>query len=1405
MISCTKDNGKNVDLIIFSGDLINQGGKNYPNIDNAFKRFKELAIDKLLNAFNLTPDRFIFTFGNHDSQITEDDVDLDVGIDKKFTSETEVKRYVNSNKSKLYLNRQSSARRFRNDYYLDAFNEKKYQLTDFQSNFKLEIKGINIGITSLNTSWRCAYNDRDRLVLGQWQITDSELFINECDLKIAVGHHHPNLMKEFERNPFSRNLSKVYNVYFCGHTHSPYVELRKPADWLMDITSAGSLSANIYEDREVYKNGFQIVEIDTDKHDFSIFTFTAQDYFDFKMSETRIEHIPQPDENPEKIRQAEERAKNAERKLEQLTNVIYISPLTTIEKFISSFETTYKFITNPKINDIINELRNGKDDLRLLAQSGMGKTRIIWEAFNGKTSPNVFYTSSVVGEDTAQRLLTSHKDEEGTLILDNCTLQNLYDVENYVRKWNHKFRIISVNNDLSENPAKSNGNVITLDYTETEDVVDKYLSEDEYLSKLEKREVVTKLIKDYSGNIPYMAFLLTDTYRQYGVVKLKNANDVLNKLLGSPTENEQKVLASISIFKLLGFRGEAKKEYDIVKSDINIHHISGVKNQELNYLFNHTIDKYKRKRLIEELTYWINVRPQPLAEWLVSSWFDNTNSDSLLNMFDNISQNQNSGNLLIEFCKRIEEMGESEREREIMRKALLPKYGPFCNESVAVSTEGSRLILSMANVNPEAVSECLCYLFNGKDTDFLREKIVDNTRWNLNQALQKCCVKKNSFEKAAIVLARFAIAENESYSNGAKGTFLQLFHIYLSATQSTPSQRIEVLKYLKTQGRDFHHLIIDAISSAMFTEHVMVDGAANIVGGRRYEDYEFKTYEDIYEYWGQCLTILKDLLNNDSSMIPYALQKMSGHAKDFANMRAIPLLSDMLSFISPIIDYKWKDMRDNVHYILESKRRFPLTKEDKATLSNWEEKLSLKDFMSRVHDTYKFRASDMYNVPVDKAFEVTYKLMKPFAEEFVSDKLYNSDLLSQLLEDKEPLGLMFYKALAEQITNKRLGDEFANAVLQYIKSKERPYTSSVLLSICNNAFKENWVKELKTELYTSGYYALAVALFGLTSDENISGLKEILDDVEADKYPCDLINTFLSYFHYNTPQNISTILDIIKKQESVDDYKVLYPYIMNYSLYVDKDTVDEYRLLEQKMIYMLLDYDFMHREYHDSLNVVRRLESYLKQADDKEFAIKFNKAIISMFNSDYLGSNPFEMTYFDLLPKYEDVVLDEVLEALAITPIHKAGFYNHMYLHLGSGLGSGAGPLFQCKMERLQSACLKYPDVLPARMAYMCPVYQRDNDNNITGLSDFFLWLIDKFPNDKRIVENFGSNFGSYSWTGVGSMKRFFKHRADILHDFAAKTSNSYAKKWAESEAKFNDERSLNEKSHEEWNSRFYS
>lgn len=1407
MITSVKSARLAIDLVIFSGDMINQGGESYGSIDEAFQKFKQLVIDKLLLELNLTPERFIFALGNHDSDVSKRNIRGDETDDKELTTEAKIKQFIVSNANDpYYLDRQKAVIKFRDNYYKAAFHNGNYFHTLFQANFKIDIKGVKVGITSLNTSWRCAKDDKDRLVLGVFQILDSENILKDCGLKIAVGHHHPIAMKEFERHHISNILSKDYDIYFCGHTHSSYVELRNSEGWLMDITAAGTLSSNQFNNDIDYTDGFQIVECDTDKHDFIIHTYLLQDYSYFKELKTRTDHVPQPEDDPKKLEETFARAKSAEEKLQSLQSEYVISPFITIERFKHeyNFLQSYNFITNEKINAIIEQFRNLQDrGIRFLALSGMGKTRIVYEAFKDVNDSNILYTSEDVSENLMMKILSSHEDQKGLFILDNCTLDNLFLVENCIRKKNSDFKIISIYNDLAEKDDQSGLNVIRLGYEDVGDIVDKYLSEEKFLCSIKNKDEIVNLIKKYSGNIPYMAFLLTDAYREIGAVKLKDANYILNRLLGNPTDNQLKVLESIAIFKLLGCAGPYKDELDVVKNNVYIHHLTDLDDSKIDYLYNHTIDEFNQKQIIERLTYWINVRPQPLAEWLVSKWFDDADSDSLSKMFNKIKVDSCRKRMLSSFCKRIDDMGQTSREKDIVKSAL-SEYGPFCSESVAVSSEGSRLMLSMANVNPKAVADCLYFIFNGKDTEYLRENIKDDTRWNLNRALQKCCVMEDSFEKAAIILGRFAISDNEIYSNGAKGTFMHLFHIYLSATQSSPKQRIRILQYLSGQGKEFHKLIIDAISSAFTTNNLVIDGQANVVGNTEYKEYRFDKYSDIQEYWHQCINVLKKILEETPSLSNYAEDKLSSIVSDFVYMHAVAQLIELLSILAPKVEYKWIKMRDNIHYVLSSKR-LQINQEDRDILKDWEDKLTPKDYLSRVHDTLKFKNDEMLQVPVERSFQFLYDLILPLAEEFVVQELYSTEVLHQVLSDREHISTMFYKAIAECILKYNKQDKFVNCLLSFIESQTSNYNSPILLNICGFARNQSWVKELRDTLYSKHFFYLAVSLIGITSDENITGLDVVLSDVDAGKYSCGLINSFLQYFGYNTANNMSRILDMLNNHSSVDKYKVTYPYIMNYSLFIGRDDGDEYKMLTKKMVNLLLDYDFTHGNYQEVVSVVRRLDEYVKQVDDTDLAIKYNRKIISTLNANNLLSNPFEFSYFNLLPQYQEFVLDDILEALSIEQYDKAGFYNQMRYHLGSGTGSGAGPLFQCNYDKLKAACYKHPHVLPSRLAGMCPVYRWDKSGHIEGLSDFFLWLIETFPSNEDILHSFGANMGTWSWSGTGTMQTFFEKRVSILQDFAMHTSNSNARNWALKTMKRYQENAESEHSKGEWEERFYS
>jgi hypothetical protein len=108
-------------------------------------------------------------------------------------------------------------------------------------------------------------------------------------------------------------------------------------------------------------------------------------------------------------------------------------------------------------------------------------------------------------------------------------------------------------------------------------------------------------------------------------------------------------------------------------------------------------------------------------------------------------------------------------------------------------------------------------------------------------------------------------------------------------------------------------------------------------------------------------------------------------------------------------------------------------------------------------------------------------------------------------------------------------------------------------------------------------------------------------------------------------------------------------------------------------------------------------------------------------------------------------------------------FYYNMSHYLGSGFGYGAGPLFKCDIEKLKRACMAMPEVLPERLAGICPVCNFDENGGWIGLSDFFLWLADNFGDNKNVLDNFESNVGTYGFSAVGSMKGYYDSRANLF------------------------------------------
>src|SRR5690606_17036946 len=118
---------------------------------------------------------------------------------------------------------------------------------------------------------------------------------------------------------------------------------------------------------------------------------------------------------------------------------------------------------------------------------------------------------------------------------------------------------------------------------------------------------------------------------------------------------------------------------------------------------------------------------------------------------------------------------------------------------------------SFVEVNPVAISENLYRNYIDKSTVELLD--VRQGRRNLIWTQEKLCFDSRTFNKSALILFKFAVAENENISNNATGQFLQLFNIQLPGTEANLAERLNIINWgLEKNDEKFRQLTLSALS-----------------------------------------------------------------------------------------------------------------------------------------------------------------------------------------------------------------------------------------------------------------------------------------------------------------------------------------------------------------------------------------------------------------------------------------------------------------------------------------------------------------------------------------------------------------------------------------------------------------
>lgn len=248
---------KKIDLVIFSGDLVNKGD-DYAEFTNA----KTVFLDKLCEVLDISSENIILSAGNHDmdrnhrSKSLENRFENEINnLDKlySFFKEKDVD-YLNSIKPTENYNL------FINDYYQQSDNNI---INELYSIHKRKINGKDLAVISINSSWRSVDDTSNGKLLFPIHLLEEALFeVKKFDSKFFVLHHPIHWFKDFNQAKLQELIYKNCNIMFSGHIHESEITTHyKQKNGIFAHVSPASLT---YDKQHI---GFSIIEFNIDLED----------------------------------------------------------------------------------------------------------------------------------------------------------------------------------------------------------------------------------------------------------------------------------------------------------------------------------------------------------------------------------------------------------------------------------------------------------------------------------------------------------------------------------------------------------------------------------------------------------------------------------------------------------------------------------------------------------------------------------------------------------------------------------------------------------------------------------------------------------------------------------------------------------------------------------------------------------------------------------------------------------------------------------------------------------------------------------------------------------------------------------------------------------------------------------
>lgn len=501
--------------------------------------------------------------------------------------------------------------------------------------------------------------------------------------------------------------------------------------------------------------------------------------------------------------------------------------------------------------------------VRVVGLSGLGKTRLVIESFRADITLRervAFVDAADMAEPELLAYVTHLVASQlsGVLVVDNCSSDLHTTLSDKLNHSNNKMSLVT----LDYTPDTVPGSQVLVEVLPAERSIIEGILAKLFPGLLP--DDVERII-EFSEGHPQIAILLsTANLTDPKILGQITDKSLVKKLLwergAAPNDKAEKVIVAASLFTNFGFSDGKEGDRKFIASKI-----CDLSDQE----FHNHAKSFIKRGVLQQVGAFVRVTPRPLAWRLAAQWWE----DCADIYAEELIKDDWPPSLSEAMCSQLEYLSDSKAAHTVAEKLCQPNC-PFVSAEQLNSKRGSRLFCAIATVDHNLAVNALTRTFaKFQREDFL--KIGPGRRY-LTWALEKLVFPKETFEKAALLLAQFASAETESISNNATGIFSRLFQIALAGTEASLKMRIQ---------------LADAIFSTNDSELIDVC-TRQLTNGFKWTSFNRMSYaekqgrrlvlvdyvaskEEIHWYWEQLIDRLLPMACGDTEIANFLQNKLS--------------------------------------------------------------------------------------------------------------------------------------------------------------------------------------------------------------------------------------------------------------------------------------------------------------------------------------------------------------------------------------------------------------------------------------------------------------------------------------------------------------------------------------------------